>query len=169
MKKLLLLFVLTTLLVTGCSIQNNSKNTDFGGIIEARDGIIYDFGDIDINSGTVSRSFNFTNNDTKPLAIYEATTSCGCTTGTVTVQGQAFGPFGMHNQTQEIIEVPAGGFFTVTINYDPLFHGPTDLGKRQRTLFLFSSASADGEIVREYKGKPNFTEISVVGNVVSNE
>lgn len=169
MKKLLLLFVLTTLLITGCTTQNNPQNTNFGGIIEATDGIVYDFGDIDINGGTVSQSFDFTNNDTKPLAIYEATTSCGCTTGTVTVQGQDFGPFGMHNQTQEVIKVPAGESFTVTINYDPLFHGPTDLGKRQRTLFLFSSASADGKIVREYKDKPNFTEISVVGNVVSNE
>ena len=74
----------------------------------------------------------------------------------------------MHNQTKQTIEVPAQSDFSVTISYDPLFHGPTDLGERQRTLFLFSSAEVDGKVVRNYQGKPNFTEISVRGNVIKN-
>jgi len=169
MKKTLLLLTLTALLITGCADSEKLKETDFGGKVEAQDGLIYDFGDIDINGGIVTKSFDFINTDAKDMAIYEATTSCGCTTGEITIGNQSFGPFGMHNQTDEIIEVPAGSSFTVTISYDPLFHGPTDLGKRERTLFLFSSATPDGKTVREYKGKPNFTEISVRGTVVNNQ
>jgi len=167
MKKTLLLLALTTLFIAGCTIPDEKTDNDFGGQIQAQDGIIYDFGEIDINGGVVSKDFNFVNTDTKPLAIYEATTSCGCTTGEIVVGNQLFGPFGMHNQTEQVIEVPPGSAFTVTISYDPLFHGPTDLGERKRTLFLFSSASADGQTVREYKDKPNFTEVSVQGTVIS--
>jgi len=166
MKKLLLLLVLITVFIAGCSTQLNSNKTDFGGQIQAQDGLLYDFGDIDINGGVVSQTFNFKNTDSKPLAIYEATTSCGCTTGEIKVGSKTYGAFGMNNQTKQTIEVPAQSDFTVTIAYDPLFHGPSDLGDRQRTLFLFSSAAVDGNVVRSYQGQPNFTEISVKGTVI---
>ena len=166
MKKLLLLLILTTVFITGCSTQTKPTEIDFGGKIQAQDGLLYDFGSIDINGGLVSKIFQFKNTDSKPLAIYEATTSCGCTTGEIKVGSKTYGPFGMHNQTKQTIEVPAQSDFSVTISYDPLFHGPTDLGERQRTLFLFSSAAADGTVVRNYQGKPNFTEVSVRGNVI---
>ena len=167
MKKILLLLVVSLLTLTGCATEDQPSENQYGGGIEAQDGIVYDFGDIDINGGIVERTFAFKNTDTKPLAIYEATTSCGCTTGIITVGPNTFGPFGMHNQTKETVEIAAGGTFTVTVSYDPLFHGPTDLGLRQRTMFLYSSATADGNIVRTYKDKPNFTEISVTGTVVA--
>ena len=168
MKKLLLLLILTTVFITGCSQQETTSTKDFRGEIQAQDELLYDFGSIDINGGIVSKTFQFKNTDSKPLAIYEATTSCGCTTGEIKVGSKTYGPFGMHNQTKQTIEVPAQSDFSVTISYDPLFHGPTDLGKRERTLFLFSSAKVDGEVVRNYQGKPNFTEISVRGNVIKN-
>lgn len=168
MKKLLLLLIVTTVFIAGCSQQKNTPTQDFGGQIQAQDGLLYDFGSIDINGGIVSKTFQFKNTDSKPLAIYEATTSCGCTTGEIKVGSKTYGPFGMHNQTKQTIEVPAQSDFSVTISYDPLFHGPTDLGERQRTLFLFSSAEVDGKVVRNYQGKPNFTEISVRGNVIKN-
>ncbi len=166
MKKILLLLVLTTIFIAGCSTQKNPTEKDFGGAIKAIDGLIYDFGNIDINGGIVSKTFKFENTDSKSLAIYEATTSCGCTTGEIRLGSKNYGPFGMHNQTKQTIEIPPQSTFEVTISYDPLFHGPSDLGPRQRTLFLFSSAAADGEVVRNYEGKPNFTEISVKGNVI---
>lgn len=168
MKKTLLLFVLSVIFIAGCTTQKQNEPTEqnFGGKIEAQDGILYDFGEIKINGGVVSKSFQFKNTDSKPLAIYEATTSCGCTTGEIKVGTKTYGPFGMHNQTSQTIEIPAQSEFSVTIYYDPLFHGPTDLGKRQRTLFLFSSASVDGTTVRKYEGKPNFTEVSVKGTVI---
>lgn len=166
MKKILLLSILGAFFISGCTSQTIPDDYS-GGLIEAQNGLVFDFGDIDILDGTVSRKFNFTNTDTKPLVISEITTSCGCTTGTIDVGTDQFGPFGMHNQSTQFIEVPAGKSFVVTIIYDPLFHGPNDVGQRKRTLFLFSSAKADGKIVREYKDKPNFTEISVTGNVVA--
>lgn len=168
MKKILLLLILTTVFITGCSTQTKPTEIDFGGKIQALNGLLYDFGSIDINGGVVSKTFQFKNTDSKPLAIYEATTSCGCTTGEIKVRSETYGPFGMHNQTKQTIEVPAQSDFSITIAYDPLFHGPNDLGKRERTLFLFSSAKVDGTVVRNYQGKPNFTEISVRGSVIKN-
>lgn len=166
MKKLALILIISAIFITGCSQQKNVSLQEFGGEIQAQDGLLYDFGNIDINGGIVSKTFRFKNIDSKPLAIYEATTSCGCTTGEIKVGSKTYGPFGMHNQIKQTIEVPAQSDFNITISYDPLFHGPNDLGKRQRTLFLFSSATVDGKIVRNYQNKPNFTEISVRGNVV---
>lgn len=166
MKKITLLLLLVTVFMTGCSIQNKLSSEDIGGKIQAQNGLIYDFGSIDIDGGIVSKTFEFKNTDSKTLHIYEATTSCGCTKGEITINSKTYGPFGMQNPSTEIIEIDPQEKFSVTIFYDPMFHGPTDLGKRQRTLFLFSSAQADGTVVRSYQGKPNFTEISVRGNVI---
>lgn len=168
-KTVITLLALTVLFITGCTTTktNISTSNQSGGVIEAQDGLVYDFGEIDINGGIVSKIFTFKNTDSKPLEIYEATTSCGCTTGEIKIGEKTYGPFGMGNKTERVISVPAGESFSVNVYYDPLFHGPKDLGKRQRTLFLFSSAMADGKVVRKYNGKPNFTEVSVKGVVVN--
>lgn len=166
MKKLFILLSIPVFLF-GCTNNNSSSEpvTNSGKVV-AEAGLVYDFGDIDIQGGVVSKTFSFQNTDSKPLYIYEAVTSCGCTQGEITVSGKNYGPFGMQNLEMTPIVVPAESDFEVTINYDPLFHGPNDLGLRQRTLFLFTSAEYDGKPVRTYTGKPNFTEISVTGNVV---
>ena len=167
-KSFLLLLSLASLLIIGCAAPSGpAADTPPAGIITPQSSLIHDFGDININGGTVATTFNFTNTDLSPLTIYEVTTSCGCTTGEITVGSKKHGPFGMHSPSQKAIIVPPGSPFAVTIFYDPLFHGPTDLGQRQRTLFFFSSAKADNTIVRRYQGRPNFTEIAIRGNVFS--
>jgi len=168
MKKLLLVLVGFTLF--GCAASDVSTpldTTEISGTLEAVDGLTYEFGDIDINGGIVSREFAFANQSDEPLYIYEATTSCGCTTGEIVTEAETFGPFGMRNESQSTITIDPNETFKVRISYDPMFHGPTDLGVRQRSLFLFTSAAFDGIVVRQYEGQPNFTEMSVSGTVVS--
>ena len=166
MKNIYLLLFLPLLFLTGCQTLDDNEESAYGGVLKTNNELVFDFGDIDINGGVVSKTFAFENTGTQTLAIYEANTSCGCTKGAIEINQQTFGPFGMQNSIKEAIEVLPSEKFNVTINYDPLFHGPNDLGDRQRTLFLFTSAKADGETVRIFTGKPNFTEISVKGTVV---
>jgi hypothetical protein len=172
-----LLVLASVFLMLGCSAPVFDKEPDavetnsleVSGQLEAQEGLSYNFGDIDIQGGVVSQAFSFANRGTDPLYIYEATTSCGCTTGEIITEENTYGPFAMNRTNQNTITIDPQETFSVNISYDPLFHGPNDLGQRQRTLFLFTSAAADGTTVRPYEGRPNFTEMSVSGNVVSGD
>lgn len=167
MKKLLLLLVGFTLFGCASDVSTSVDTAEISGSLQALDGLTYEFGNIDINGGLVAREFAFANQSDEPLYIYEATTSCGCTTGEIVTEAETFGPFGMRNESQSTITIDPNEAFKVRISYDPMFHGPSDLGVRQRSLFLFTSAAYDGTVVRQYQGQPNFTEMSVSGTIVS--
>ena len=167
MKKLLLLLILTAVFITGCSQQKNTPTQDFGGQIQAQDGLLYDFGSIDINGGVATKTFKFKNTDTKPLIIYKVSTSCGCTTGIIKVESLEHGPFGMGISNSNNIIIPPETDFSIDIYYDPLFHGPNDLGIRQRTLYFTSSAEENNETVFKNSSNQNLTRIDVRGEVIN--
>lgn len=100
----------------------------------------YDFSEISMAKGEVSRVFRITNSGSEPLTLSRITTSCMCTTAYLTSGAHRFGPFGMpgHGGPKgELIEtVPAGESREVEVIFDPAAHGPAGIGRISRAVFL---------------------------------
>lgn len=70
------------------------------------------------------------NEGERPLTIEAVTTSCGCTSAIV-----------------EPTVIPAGGYGTLTINYDSGAHGPEFRGPVERQVFIASDDPDEREVV----------------------
>ncbi len=100
----------------------------------------YDFGEISMANGKVSRSFKVSNISSKTLTVYKLYTSCMCTTASLTLaDGNKRGPFGMpgHGIVPSISqEVRPGEEVTIDVVFDPAAHGPAGMGPIDRMVYL---------------------------------
>lgn len=96
----------------------------------------YDWGTIDINGGTVSKSFAVENKGSTPLKLYDVKTSCMCTTAQLKTAGQTSKKFGMHEKNSSVFEVNPGETAELIVEFDPAFHGPSGVGPISRTVTM---------------------------------
>lgn len=100
----------------------------------------YDFGIIQITGGKVKHSYRLKNEGSDSLQISKVFTSCMCTTAQVKMtDGKVYGPFGMSGHggdTSAKIAVPAGQEVELTIEFDPMAHGPDAIGPIQRVVYV---------------------------------
>ena len=71
-----ILAALAALIISPIMVLNAQEKLSNG--IEF-DRYVHNFGDIMLDSGPVSCTFNLTNKGSKPVVIYNVTTTCGCT------------------------------------------------------------------------------------------
>lgn len=69
-----ILFILCTIMMSATAVAQES----FSNKVEF-DKTIHDFGDVSLADGPLGCSYNIKNISSKPLAIYNVTTTCGCT------------------------------------------------------------------------------------------
>lgn len=93
-----------------------------------------DWGQITYSGGKVKATYRITNSGTEVLKLFGATTSCACTSGTITANGQVTAPFGMHSTMTEVVEIASGKDAIVEALFDPAFHGPSGVGPISRTV-----------------------------------
>lgn len=148
MKKLLLLTGLSTILfIAACSSGEYSelKEVANSGTITPLDSLSYDWGDVSIADGTVSRSFAFRNDGDSDLVIRNATTSCMCTTASFDLPDGTSSPdFSMQMNgasTKWATSIAPGEEFSIDITFDPMAHGPDGVGPIQRSITFPTSAS----------------------------
>ncbi len=96
----------------------------------------HDWGKIGINDGNVEATFAVTNEGTVPLKLFNATTSCGCTTVQLFLNEIQSPIYGMHTSSDYVLEVPPGESADLTVIFDPLFHGPNGTGPITRQTFV---------------------------------
>lgn len=100
----------------------------------------YDFGEISMAKGEVSRVFTITNSGSEPLTLSRITTSCMCTTAYLTGGAEKLGPFGMpgHGAPKGTLNetIPSGESRTAEVFFDPAAHGPAGIGRISRAVFL---------------------------------
>jgi len=113
----------------------------------------YDFGEIGIFDGKVTKDFILTNTGDEPITILNGTTSCGCTEGSI--DGVVFG---MHEGMARTVSLEPKESKTLTAIYDPLAHGPDAVGQVTRQLFLKTNSTETPEL-----------EIKISANVVKGE
>lgn len=107
----------------------------------------YDMGIISMANGKVKHSYQLKNEGSEALQIIKVFTSCMCTTAQVKIaDGKVYGPFGMSGHganTETDVEILAGQDLELTVEFDPLAHGPDAVGPIQRVVYIKTNASKE--------------------------
>ena len=101
----------------------------------------FDFGEISMAKGSVSKIFTIRNNGDKSAVIDKIYTSCMCTNATLILNGKRIGPFGMagHGFIPRIKkDLLAGEEAQIEVVFDPAAHGPAGVGPIQRAVSIES-------------------------------
>lgn len=109
----------------------------------------YDFGEISMARGKVSRVFSVENTGAEPVMITKVYTSCMCTSAYLEVGGDRVGPFGMpgHGFIPNINKlVGPGEEAKVEAVFDPAAHGPAGVGRIERVIRLENDMGAPLEL-----------------------
>lgn len=171
--KLLGIFLLSAVIFSACTGNGESLGdlslTDSGKIAPMEE-LKYDWKDINIEGGNVSKSFKLKNDGDDDLVIKSALTTCMCTTAQVELaNGQKSPEFGMHDKINWGGIVNPGEEFTLNIVFDPMAHGPDAVGPITRGIYLMTSSVENGNYAKKshQTGNEMVTEIMVSGNVLS--
>lgn len=120
--------VLATKMTTGAKVETNSAAQ--AKVLEAT----FDWGKIPIGGGNVEKDFTIENTGSAPLRLFNVKTSCDCTTARLS-QGATTSPvFGMHTNSNFVLEVPAGEKAILKVVFDPAYHGPDSVGPVSRQI-----------------------------------
>jgi len=125
-------------LVGGFVLATNSGPAKLGG----GDGQAYtdhtsfEWGEININGGNATHEFAIENRGTGELELANILTSCACTSAQITIEGVVSPYFGMHSTSSWVGKVAPGKTATVSVIFDPLFHGPTATGPIERLISI---------------------------------
>ena len=177
-KILLTLLAITSVVLVACSSTDGNdlslKTVTDSGKIKPMQELSYDWKEIGIAGGTVSRQFAFKNDSEEDLILKGAETTCMCTNATITLaNGEESPSFGMAGHgganPQWAYAVKPGEEFKVDVVFDPMAHGPEAVGPIQRSVFLVTSSVANGEYAKaDHRSGQVITEIKLQGNVVKN-
>ena len=115
----------------------------------------HDWGNIDIEGGTVEKVFQIKNVGESNLEVTNFKTSCMCTEVKVDINGNESPSFGMHSRSSWKGIIEPGQTADVKVVFDPMFHGPQAVGPITR-LASFNTNDADNPTV----------EFELTGNVV---
>jgi hypothetical protein len=170
------IFVATACSSSGSVDITRLNETESGKIVPLGN-VDFDWGDIDIQGGLKdSPLFKFKNDGDGDLIIKTASTSCMCTTATVTLKDSTISPaFGMHEAINWGGVVAPGEEFTVKVVFDPLAHGPDAVGPIDRFVTITTSSVSNGNYAKkpaashEHSGNVvsgNVTELTLSGNVL---
>lgn len=108
-----------------------------------------DLGTFSMARGNVPFRYLIKNAGAEPLDINRVSTSCMCTNATVITATERKGPFGMpgHGRPNATrLRLAPGELATVEVVFDPAAHGPSGLGRIERTVTLESAQAAPLEL-----------------------
>ncbi|MCD8313213.1 MAG: DUF1573 domain-containing protein, partial [Bacteroidales bacterium] len=72
-------YIIVTIILMVCGLgMPVSAQEQIGGVVEF-DHTVHDFGDVLLSDGPLTCEFKMKNISSKPVVIYNLTTSCGCT------------------------------------------------------------------------------------------
>ncbi len=157
-KKIGILLILTTvaILFGGILFLNNTSassqvvaSANAEAVVESD---TYDWGNIPINGGNVTKKFSIRNTGSDPLQLTNIRTSCHCTTASVTIYGNESPSFGMSGTSQWVGEVKPGQEATLNVVFDPLFHGPQGTGPVNRYISVETNDKSNSKLTFSLTG-----------------
>jgi len=107
----------------------------------------YDWGTIQLKGGDVKKVFAINNTGTDSLQLYDVLTSCTCTSARVIIDGQSSPSFGMHQKSNWVGEIPAGGEAEIEVTFVPDFHGPSGIGAITRQVKVATNDPNNPELL----------------------
>lgn len=130
--------VLAVKMTTTAQIETNSSAQ--AKVPEAT----FDWGKIGIAAGNAEKDFTIENTGSAPLKLFNVKTSCDCTTARLS-QGAATSPvFGMHTNSNFVMEVPPGQKAVLKVIFDPAYHGPDGVGPITRQITVQTNDPSQG-------------------------
>lgn len=150
------------LLVGGTVLVSKSQPPVLEQTSDARAEVLgeksHDWGQIDIDGGSVEKVFQIKNAGSSDLEVTNFKTSCMCTEVQVTIDGKDSPVFGMHTRSGWRGVIKPNETAEVTVGFDPMFHGPGGVGPITR-LVSFDTNDQNNTTV----------EFKLSGNVVKEE
>src|SRR3972149_11599575 len=110
-KKLLLIVGVVTLILAGgmVALAGRTGPGSVAGAIVPDENVkvelastSHNFGVIKMNDGDVKKTFEIKNAGSQTLKLFGGTTTCGCTTGVLELNGKRSGIFGMHTKPSDV-------------------------------------------------------------------
>lgn len=142
-KKFIIIITVVTLIILfgGVTIVSNSPSTpqataSKNAKVETQGPTSYDWGNIPINGGNVTKTFRMKNTGKDTLTVFNVKTSCHCTVANVTIDGKTSQNFGMSGVSSWIGEVSPGKEAKLSVIFDPAYHGPQGVGPMTRFVSL---------------------------------
>lgn len=121
----------------------------------------FDFGDVSMARGKVNHSFNIKNQGDGYLTISNISTSCMCTSASLTVNGKTSPTFGMPGHGANFSfwseKLKPGEEAELEVVFDPNAHGPNATGPITRVITLLSDDGSQ---------KDSKTTLTITANVV---
>lgn len=96
----------------------------------------YDWGQINMRGGNVSKTFTIKNTGIDTLKLTNIKTSCHCTKAQVKINNISSPFFGMNNVSPWIGEVTPGQEAQLEVIFDPAYHGPQGVGPINRLVAM---------------------------------
>lgn len=142
-KKIIIGFVIFTLLILGGGIYVLIQSTTSPVVIKSSqnarilvDQKTFDWGQIPYSGGNATKTFTIKNTGTDNLKLTNIKTSCACTYAQLIIDGKISPKFSMHTTSSWVGEVTAGKEASLTVVFDPSFHGPTGVGPIERLISM---------------------------------
>ena len=111
----------------------------------------YDWGSI--GTDVVEGKVNVKNTGGSDLVIYKISTSCGCTSASLSVGDEFSGYRAMDHGSLKRVDmiIHPGEEGTLSVRYDPLFHGQPAVGTIKRSIYLRSNDPENPEAVANFQ------------------
>lgn len=152
----MLAYGLPVFLVVGAFLTLQSRSA--GGYSEGKltaEVNRYDFGEIQMFEGDVSRDFTLKNEGPEPVRIQKAYTSCMCTTVVLLDEtGKERGSYGMQGHggsTLPNLVVQSGDTITAKVVFDPSAHGPAGVGLAERSIYLETDSASSPKVELSFR------------------
>lgn len=158
-KKVLIGFIIVTVLILIGGIFILSKISTTGQISGVSTNVKFsaneknfDWGQIAYNGPDATKTFTIKNSGTEILKLTNIKTSCACTKAQVVIDGKSSPYFSMHTTSSWIGEISPGKEASLTVIFDPDFHGPSGVGTVERLISMETNDAANPQIEFSLKG-----------------
>ncbi len=110
------------------------------------DQLNFDWGQIDMKGGNVSKTFTIKNTGTDILQLTKIRTSCHCTKAQIKI-GETLSPyFGMNSSFSWVGDVPPQKEAQLEVIFDPAYHGPSGVGPINRLVSVETNDTKNSRI-----------------------
>lgn len=106
----------------------------------------YDWGQINMKGGNISKTFTIKNIGTDTLKLTNIKTSCHCTKAQVKIGNISSPYFGMNNVSSWTSEVPPRQEAQLEVVFDPAYHGPQGIGPITRLVSVETNDKSNSRI-----------------------
>ncbi len=158
-KKILIGFIVVTFLILGGGVFILSKTSIVGQVngVSANAKFLapeksFDWGQIALSGPDATKTFIIKNTGTDTLKLTNIKTSCACTKAQMVIDGKSSPFFGMHTPSSWVGEVLPGKEASLTVIFDPDFHGPSGIGAIERLISLETNDAENQKVEFSLKG-----------------